>query len=166
MATRHKWNLILAYACMLGATTSFLITPKFIGKAVDKIAASYNDGIIPTSLMIETVIAIVLLMSIRGFLSFWQTSLGENLSHKIAYSLRNKFFNKVQTISFDFHDKWHTGELISRAISDIENVRMHLDCLEDNEGGSTDQTRAKISLKFFLSKTTRNRSTANLVKKP
>ena len=43
MATRHKWNLILAYACMLGATTSFLITPKFIGKAVDKIAASYND---------------------------------------------------------------------------------------------------------------------------
>ena len=94
MATRHKWNLILAYACMLGATTSFLITPKFIGKAVDKIAASYNDGIIPTSLIIETVIAIVLLMSIRGFLSFWQTSLGENLSHKIAYSLRNKFFNK------------------------------------------------------------------------
>ena len=126
MATRHKWNLILAYACMLGATTSFLITPKFIGKAVDKIAASYNDGIIPTSLMIETVIAIVLLMSIRGFLSFWQTSLGENLSHKIAYSLRNKFFNKVQTISFDFHDKWHTGELISRAISDIENVRMSI----------------------------------------
>ena len=126
MATRHKWNLILAYACMLGATTSFLITPKFIGKAVDKIAASYNDGIIPTSLIIETVIAIVLLMSIRGFLSFWQTSLGENLSHKIAYSLRNKFFNKVQTISFDFHDKWHTGELISRAISDIENVRMSI----------------------------------------
>ena len=126
MATRHKWNLILAYACMLGATTSFLITPKFIGKAVDKIAASYNDGIIPTSLIIETVIAIVLLMSIRGFLSFWQTSLGENLSHKVAYSLRNKFFNKVQTISFDFHDKWHTGELISRAISDIENVRMSI----------------------------------------
>lgn len=126
MATRHKWNLILAYACMLGATTSFLITPKFIGKAVDKIAASYNDGIIPTSIIIETVIAIVLLMSIRGFLSFWQTSLGENLSHKIAYSLRNKFFNKVQTISFDFHDKWHTGELISRAISDIENVRMSI----------------------------------------
>ncbi|MFL2763576.1 MAG: ABC transporter ATP-binding protein [Dehalococcoidia bacterium] len=126
MATRHKWNLILAYACMLGATTSFLITPKFIGKAVDKIAASYNDGIIPTSLIIETIIAIVLLMSIRGFLSFWQTSLGENLSHKIAYSLRNKFFNKMQTISFDFHDKWHTGELISRAISDIENVRMSI----------------------------------------
>ena len=126
MAICHKWNLILAYACMLGATTSFLITPKFIGKAVDKMATSYNDGTIPSSLIIETVIAIILLMSIRGFLSFWQTSLGENLSHKIAYSLRNKFFNKVQTISFDFHDKWHTGELISRAISDIENVRMSI----------------------------------------
>ena len=126
MATCHKWNLILAYLCMLGATTSFLITPKFIGKAVDKISSSYNEGIIPTSLIIETIIAIVLLMSIRGFLSFWQTSLGENLSHKIAYSLRNMFFNKVQTISFDFHDRWHTGELISRAISDIENVRMSI----------------------------------------
>jgi len=110
---------------MLGATTSFLMTPKLIGKAIDKITTSSSGGI-PTNIIVETIIAIILLMSLRGFLSFWQTSLGENLSHKVAYSLRNLFFNKIQTISFDFHDKWHTGELISRAISDIENVRMSI----------------------------------------
>ena len=52
MAICHKWNLILAYMCMLGATTSFLMTPKFIGKAIDKITTSSSDGI-PTNIIIE-----------------------------------------------------------------------------------------------------------------
>ena len=35
-------------------------------------------------------------------------------------------YDHVQNQSFDFHDKFHTGTLMSRAITDVENIRMFI----------------------------------------
>ena len=42
----------------------------------------------------------------------------------IAYDLRLAFYKKLQSLSFSFHDKVHTGELITRGMLDLEGVRM------------------------------------------
>jgi ATP-binding cassette subfamily B protein len=40
----------------------------------------------------------------------------------VAYALRDDFFRAVQTLPFAFHDKAHTGDLMSRATGDISET--------------------------------------------
>lgn len=56
---------------------------------------------------------------VRGILGFVQRYFGEWLTHRVAYDLRNDFYNAVQYQPFAFHDQSHTGDLMSRATSDI-----------------------------------------------
>jgi len=50
--------------------------------------------------------------------------LAEFLSNRVAYDLRNTIYNRLQTLSYAFHDRAQTGQLMSRATSDVEAVRM------------------------------------------
>ena len=126
MTLRHKWRLAAAYACMFGATVAFLFVPRYVGKAIDEIAEVYSDGDISESAVLRIVLIIMGLMTVRGVLSFGQTYLGEALSQVVAYDLRNAFYDHVQNQSFGFHDRHHTGNLMSRAISDVEAIRMSI----------------------------------------
>ena len=126
MSLHHKWRLGAAYGCMLGATVAFLLIPKYVGKAIDQIAEVYNDGAVSESAILEIVLMILGLMTIRGVLSFGQTYMGEALSQVVAYDLRHAFYDHVQYQSFGFHDRHHTGNLMSRAIMDVEAIRMSI----------------------------------------
>ena len=68
-------------------------------------------------------LAILLVTLVRGFLDFARTYTTDSLSHKVVYDLRNLVYDKLQHLSFAFHDKEHTGNLMSKATSDIEAVR-------------------------------------------
>jgi ATP-binding cassette subfamily B protein len=41
----------------------------------------------------------------------------------VQCSLRNMFYNRLQRLSYAFHDRSQTGQLMSRATADIEGVR-------------------------------------------
>ena len=105
---------------------AYLIIPKAIGNAIDKTAEVLNDGNVSESAILSIALVILGLYIFRGVLSFGYTYLGESLSQFVAYDLRNKFYDHVQHLSFGFHDRNHTGNLMSRAISDIENIRMFI----------------------------------------
>ena len=77
MCLRHRWRLCAAYACMIGATTAFLMLPKYVGRAVDRIAEVYSGGAPSESAILGIVLVILGLMTIRGVLSFGQNYLGE-----------------------------------------------------------------------------------------
>ncbi len=47
----------------------------------------------------------------------------EYLSQKVAYDLRLAFFQQLQRLSFGFHDKIHSGDLITRGMLDLEGSR-------------------------------------------
>ena len=109
---------------MIGATTAYLFLPKYFGDAIDNIKEMLDGGVVSYSSII-TIAAIILGLSIiRGALSFFQTYLGEAVSQFVSYDLRNRFYDHVQNLSFGFHDRNHTGSLMSRAITDVENIRM------------------------------------------
>jgi ATP-binding cassette subfamily B protein len=60
----------------------------------------------------------------RGVLSYGQTYLSEFLSQRVAYDLRNRLYNHLQRLSYAFHDRSQTGQLMSRATTDVDAVRM------------------------------------------
>ncbi len=121
---RHKWYMVGAYTTMAGASVSYLFLPYLLGKAIDNIQ-SVLKGTSPEDNTILILFLLILGISIiRGVSSFFQTYLGEAVSQKVSYELRNEFYDRVQRLSFAFHDTQHTGKLMSRAITDVENIRM------------------------------------------
>ena len=121
---RHKWRLVGAYLCMAGAVAAYLILPRLFGYAIDWISGLAESGEFSRSTVLWIVLAILVADIIRGVLSFGQTFLGESLSQVTVYDLRNTFYDHVQHLSFGFHDRQHTGNLMSRAITDVEAIRM------------------------------------------
>jgi ATP-binding cassette subfamily B protein len=120
-----KW-IVLTYVCLLLLTAANKIVPKIIGAAIDK-----GLGLDPATtgnmhLLWFYGIAIIILSLMRGLLSFGQTYFAEYAGQKVAYDLRNKLYDRIQRLSFAFHDKSQTGQLMSRATQDIEGVRFFL----------------------------------------
>ena len=120
---RHKWRMVGAYACMAGATAAYLTLPWLLGRSIDRVTDSLESGSHSDRAILLTTLAILGVAAIRGVLSFGQTYLGESLAQATVYDLRNAFYDRVQHLSFRFHDRNHTGNLMSRAITDVQAIR-------------------------------------------
>jgi ATP-binding cassette subfamily B protein len=60
----------------------------------------------------------------RGFFTMLQNYFGEAVGHNIGYELRLACYEKFQQLPFAFHDRVHTGDLITLGILDVDGVRM------------------------------------------
>lgn len=112
---RPYWRqVLLAYTAMLAATLLNLLVPQIIAWAIDQgLATGYALALLAASALILG-IAVV-----RGLAAFGQRFFGEWLSYRVAYDLRNDFYQAMQHLPFAFHDQAHTGDLMSRATGDI-----------------------------------------------
>src|SRR5204863_6706178 len=63
---------------------------------------------------------------LRGAGQYGQTYLGEYISQAVAYDLRNALYDRLQRLSYAYHDKQQTGQLMSRATADVDAVRMFI----------------------------------------
>ncbi len=69
-------------------------------------------------------IGLILVFAVaRGLFSFAQTYMSESASQGVAFDLRNQLFSKIQRLSFSYHDRNRTGQLMIRATDDVEKVR-------------------------------------------
>jgi ATP-binding cassette subfamily B protein len=84
-----------------------------------------NKASAPQSL-IWAIVAIVIFAAMRGIFAFLQTFWAEKNSQAVAYDLRNDLYAKIQGLSFSYHDKNQTGQLMIRATDDIEKVRLFI----------------------------------------
>jgi ATP-binding cassette subfamily B protein len=69
------------------------------------------------------VLALMGLTLIRGLFTFLFGRWTEVASQNVAYDLRNAIHDKLQSLSFSYHDQAETGQLLARAISDVDRVR-------------------------------------------
>ena len=118
MTLKYRWRVLGVYFFVLGATIFYLAIPRIVGMSVDSLLTDINAS------QLVFFASIVLVLSImRGIFSYFQSYLSEWLSQKVAFDLRNIFFDKLQRLSFAYHDTQQTGDLMSKATSDIEAVR-------------------------------------------
>ncbi len=96
-----------------------MFIPDLTGRAIDLALGSGQ-----TSLLAFTAMGIAIAGILRGALNYGQTYLAEALSQHVSYDLRNMMYNRLQKLSYAFHDRSQTGQLMSRATSDVEGVRM------------------------------------------
>jgi ATP-binding cassette subfamily B protein len=72
------------------------------------------------------ILAIILFALLRGVFAFLQAYWAEKNSQAVAYDLRNDLYAKIQRLSFSYHDKNQTGQLMIRATDDVEKVRLFI----------------------------------------
>jgi ATP-binding cassette subfamily B multidrug efflux pump len=60
---------------------------------------------------------------LRALFSFLQGYWAAKASQNVAYDLRNSLYQKIQTLSFGYHDRAQTGQLLTRATSDVDRVQ-------------------------------------------
>ena len=148
MAWRHRTRVILAYITILVAVFLSLVIPYLIGFSINKLV-SFEGGSMTAvgDLDKSTLIVIALILLgvsvFRGFFDFARTYLTDSLSQKVSYDFRNLMYDKLQHLSFAFHDKEHTGNLMSKATADVEavnvatqltSIALVMGSLEINEG--------------------------------
>lgn len=71
-------------------------------------------------------ITIVVAMAIKGFFTFWSRWILIGVSREIEYDLRNDILSNLVLQDPEFYVRNRTGDLMSRATNDLNNVRMVL----------------------------------------
>jgi ATP-binding cassette subfamily B multidrug efflux pump len=116
---RPYWRLTAgAYLFLLGINGLALIVPQVIRWIVDRGIRGKN-----TELLAWSVLVLLGLTLLKGILSFMQGRWTEIASQGVAYDLRNAIHLKLSSLSFSYHDRAQTGQLLSRAIQDVERIR-------------------------------------------
>jgi ABC-type multidrug transport system fused ATPase/permease subunit len=117
----HLVAVILAYLSLAGAVVFTSLTPWMIKHAIDAGIQQRSERA-----LVVSALAIVGFSAGKGLCAYLQSYLGEYLSQTVAYDLRRDFYQKVQSLSFAFHDEVDTGQMMSRATVDVEVSRQFL----------------------------------------
>jgi len=123
MAFRYPVRAWLALIATVAAVLMQLSIPVILGRAVDQTQAVAAAMAEP-----ETLYPIALLLFIasiaRGIFTLIQNYTAESVGHALARDIRNAVYGKIQSLPFSFHDRAHSGDLITVGMLDLEGVRM------------------------------------------
>lgn len=115
---RYRLSVVVACVCMLGIAGVRLIRPQLIRTVVDVGIGENQPDVLAQSAGL-----LLALTAAQGLLRFGERYLSEKVSQGIAYTMRNQVYRKLQSLSFSYHDRTQTGQLLSRATSDVERLR-------------------------------------------
>ena len=125
MTLRHPWQAGAAMAATFAAAALQLAIPRLLGRAVDQAVGIAAEG--PSAAegaLWITAVTLLAVSTARGLFTMVQNYYGEAVGHQVAYELRLACYEKLQRLSFSYHDRVHTGDLITLGILDINGVRM------------------------------------------
>lgn len=128
MAFRHPWQSGAAIGATFIASGFQLMIPQLLGRAVDQaqgIMAGGNAASVAQDALLWTAILLLAASVMRGLFTMVQNYYGEAVGHHIGYELRLACYEKIQRLSFSFHDTIHSGDLITIGLLDLEGVRMY-----------------------------------------
>src|SRR3972149_9167033 len=119
----YKGRFLLALAYVVGSGIFVLATPQLVQGAIDTGLDVRIQGVGSnetrvalgsTGTLVIAALAIIGAAVLRGIFAYGQTYMGEWLSHRVAYDLRNALYDRLQRPSYAYHDKAQTGQLMSR----------------------------------------------------
>ena len=127
MALEYKMFIAVGLVLIVCASLFQLFIPLLIGsgvETVEEIFNSENPDIDALRWTLVTTAAMLLGSAVlRGLFTYGHMYISENLAQRLGYRLRMLYYEKLQRLSFAYHDRVHTGDLLTRGLLDIEGVR-------------------------------------------
>ncbi|MCW5722457.1 MAG: ABC transporter ATP-binding protein [Devosia sp.] len=122
---RHYWQASLAIGATIVASVLQLMIPRLLGHAVDQaqnVLSAAAQG--AEQALFWTAMTLLAVSVARGFFTLVQNYYSESVGHHVGYELRLAFYDKVQKLSYSYHDRVHSGDLITLGLLDLDGVRM------------------------------------------
>ncbi|RWK66588.1 MAG: ABC transporter ATP-binding protein [Mesorhizobium sp.] len=127
MNLRHPWQVAFAICSTLIAVILQLLIPQLLGRAVDQsqtsIGGSVTGAAAEQALWISTILLLAV-SALRGLFTMAQNYFWRSGRASRRVQLRLACYEKIQRLSFSFHDRAHSGDLITIGMLDVEGVRM------------------------------------------
>ncbi len=122
---RHPWQAAAAIGATVIASVLQLLIPRLLGQAVDQAQGILSAGAAGAEqALFWSAITLLGVSVARGFFTLCQNFYSESVGHHVGYELRLAFYDKVQRLSYAYHDRVHTGDLITMGLLDLDGVRM------------------------------------------
>jgi len=117
----YKWLTFVGFALAFAQMGLGLVVPRIIQLTI-------NNALIggQTSLLVTYGLALLGIAVLRFIVAVGRRLANGKSSLGIEYDLRNRMWSHLLKQSFSYFDRWPTGQLMSRAMSDVQNVRMFL----------------------------------------
>ncbi|KRL05738.1 ABC transporter ATP-binding protein [Liquorilactobacillus oeni] len=129
-----KWFLFFVFVFAIGSVIFQIISPKILGEATTEIfnsvikyrrmQANGQGGPIPINF--DKIKGILLTVGIMYFLSaglgLFQQLIMANISQKIVFRLRADLKDKLQRLPISYYDTHSNGDIMSRAVNDMDNI--------------------------------------------
>ena len=107
-------QVTLMLFCLVVVTAASLTTPSIIQFVIDQ-GVLKRDA----SVMVQAGLLVAGLGLVRAVFGFGRRYAGEWLVNRVGYDFRNRLYNKIQRLPFDYHDRAQTGQLMSRCTEDV-----------------------------------------------
>jgi ATP-binding cassette subfamily B protein len=116
----HRGMFITALSMSFVGLVLQVQTPDLLSKAIDNSIVSHT---VPLHFYVWWVVALAVVSGITGYIA--RLFLFET-AYRFEYDLRALIYEHLTKMSFPFYDRVQSGQLISRANSDIRSVNMYM----------------------------------------
>jgi ATP-binding cassette subfamily B protein len=116
--TRRVW---LATVLLLIQQAAVQAGPLLVAYAIDRAIPQVRDG--RHGALIAVACGYLGCGLASGLLQRWFIRVAALISQDVLIDLRGRIFRHAQSLSLDFHERYTSGRLISRATSDVESLR-------------------------------------------
>lgn len=127
---RYLWHYLLGFFFLLLTNTLALSIPRIFKVAVDSLASikkagelGLNLGPVDVSFLTNGALAAAALVFLMMIFRIASRITLFNVGRRIEAEVRNDMFANLLTLDPGFYESMTTGELMSRAVNDITNVR-------------------------------------------
>jgi ATP-binding cassette subfamily B multidrug efflux pump len=115
----YRWEAGGAFVSLLLSTAGSLIVPRLSQIIIDQ-----GISVASMTVIVWGALGIVGAAMVSAVFTYLQGFLAARASQGVAYDLRNALYAHIQSLSFGYHDRAQTGQLLTRGTSDVEMVRM------------------------------------------
>ena len=125
--TRYRWRIAVGLLFVVGITATEFTIPLLIKRALDALvgpdalAADQRLGYVTETIVL--VFAIALAASVFRFAQRWYVV---GASRRAERDMKNAIFNHLVTLDPPFFNRMRSGDILARATSDVEAIRMFL----------------------------------------
>ncbi len=118
----NRWRILIGLFALLVVDVLQLFIPRVIKYAIDDLTSGV---IFLPQLLFYGIQVLILALAIGGFRYVWRYLL-LGAARRVERTLRDRFLQHLQTLSFSYFSRTKVGDLMAHATNDIEAVRMSI----------------------------------------
>jgi ATP-binding cassette subfamily B protein len=111
-------RMTVVYVALLIGVFAQTAIPSVLGRAIDHGVADRDSGYLVQAAMLLVGLAIL-----QGGFTYVRSYNLNVVAERVANDMRNQLYAKFQELPFQFYDQAQTGQLMSRATDDVQQIR-------------------------------------------